>query len=180
MGFIEETGAAQYLRDARITTIYEGTTGIQANDLVGRKIAYDAGAAAGELITEMRRVADSLARLGADFEASTRNMTHAVDSLESATRWLVQSYSGSPQSAAAVAVPYLKLFGTVAGGWMMSRAAVAAHSKLEDPQADTRFLSAKLATARFYAEHILPHARAHADAVLEGSETVVAIGEDAF
>jgi 3-(methylthio)propanoyl-CoA dehydrogenase len=180
MGFIEETGAAQYLRDARITTIYEGTTGIQANDLVGRKIAYDAGAAAGELITEMRRDADSLARLGADFEASTRNMTHAVDSLESATRWLVQSYSGSPQSAAAVAVPYLKLFGTVAGGWMMSRAAVAAHSKLEDPQADTRFLSAKLATARFYAEHILPHARAHADAVLEGSETVVAIGEDAF
>jgi hypothetical protein len=180
MGFVEETGAAQYLRDARITTIYEGTTGIQANDLIGRKIAFEKGATAMTVIGEMRRLDSELAGLGSEFVAARRNLTQAVDSLESATRWLVEHYSASPNEAAAVAVPYLKLFGTVAGGWLMGRAAVIAHRTLQAPQGDSSFLSAKIATARFYAEHILPQARAYADTVLSGSSSVLALDESQF
>ena len=177
MGFVEETGAAQYLRDARITTIYEGTTGIQANDLVGRKIAFDKGAAVMDLIADMRRLDSELTGLGSDFEAARRNFTRAVDGLESATRWLIDTYGASPDEAAAVAVPYLKLFGVVSGGWVMVRAAVIARGKLQDPQNDADFLSAKLVTARFYAEHILPQAGAYADTVVCGAASVLALDE---
>ena len=180
MGFVEETGAAQYLRDARITTIYEGTTGIQANDLIGRKVAFEKGATALSVIGEMRSLDADLGRMSGDFSAARRNLSHAVDSLEAATHWIVDNYAASPDAAAAVAVPYLKLFGTVAGGWLMARAAVIAHGKLQDRRSDSSFLSAKIATARFYAEHILPQARAHADTVLSGSASVLALDEAQF
>jgi alkylation response protein AidB-like acyl-CoA dehydrogenase len=180
MGFVEETGAAQYLRDARITTIYEGTTGIQANDLVGRKVAHDKGAAAYALMAQMRTAASQLERLGADFEAGRRHFSGAIDSLETATKWIVQTYSDSPSAVAATAVPYLKLFGLVAGGWVMARAASAARRRLEDPQNDTDFLTAKMISARFYAEHILPQARAFADTVVSGSQSVLALDEALF
>jgi alkylation response protein AidB-like acyl-CoA dehydrogenase len=180
MGFVEETGAAQYLRDARITTIYEGTTGIQANDLVGRKVAYEKGATAMALIKEMRALDAPLAALGADFNASRGNFTTAIDSLESATLWIVDTFDKSPNSVAAVAVPYLKLFGVVAGAWVMARAAIVARAQCEDPQNDREFLMAKMTTARFYAEHILPQARAYADTVITGSLSVLALDETQF
>jgi alkylation response protein AidB-like acyl-CoA dehydrogenase len=180
MGFVEETGAAQYLRDARITTIYEGTTGIQANDLVGRKVAFEKGATAMTLIEEMRALDAPLAALGADFNAARSNFTAAIDSLESATLWVVDTYAESPNAVAAVAVPYLKLFGAVAGGWVMARSAIVARAQCEDPQSDREFLTAKMATARFYAEHILPQARAHADTVITGSSSVLALDEAQF
>ena len=180
MGFIEESGAAQYLRDARITTIYEGTTGIQANDLVGRKVAFEKGATATAVIREMRALDVGLERLGNEFTSARRNLSDAIDSLESATRWLVENYAVSPNAAAAVAVPYLKLFGTVAGGWVMARAAVIAKRKLDDANSDADFLSAKMITARFYAEHILPQARALADTVVTGSSSVLALEEGQF
>jgi hypothetical protein len=179
-GFVEETGAAQYLRDARITTIYEGTTGIQANDLVGRKVAFEKGATAMALIAEMRALDAPLTALGADFNAARSNFTAAIDSLESATRWVVDTYAESPNAVAAVAVPYLKLFGAVAGGWVMARSAIVARAQCEDPQSDREFLTAKMATARFYAEHILPQARAHADTVITGSSSVLALDEAQF
>jgi hypothetical protein len=177
MGFIEETGAAQYLRDARITTIYEGTTGIQANDLVGRKVAFEKGATAFALIGEMRNTASQLAPLGTDFNRAQQNLASALDGLEAATRWLVDTFARSPKAAAAVAVPYLELFGTVAGGWTMARAAVIARNELEEPESDREFLTAKLATARFYCEHILPTARAFADTVTSGSTSVLEFDE---
>jgi hypothetical protein len=180
MGFVEETGAAQYLRDARITTIYEGTTGIQANDLVGRKIAFEKGATAFALIAEMRQVALQLESAGPDFAAARRNFSAAVDSLEEATRWVVETYPESPDAVAATAVPYLKLFGVVAGGWVMARAALSAKRKLEDPASDSGFLLAKLTSARFYAEHLLPQARGFADTVLCGSASVLALDEALF
>jgi hypothetical protein len=180
MGFIEETGAAQYLRDARITTIYEGTTGIQANDLVGRKVAFEQGATALAVIAEMRSLLLKLETLGRDFEAARGNFSTAIESLESATRWIVATHPQSPNAIAAVAVPYLKLFGTVAGGWVMARAALVAKRKLGDPQSDADFLSAKIASARFYAEHILPQARALADTVLSGSASVLALDAAQF
>ena len=128
----------------------------------------------------MRRLDGQLDRMGRDFRTTRGHLARAIDALESATRWLVETYPQNPNAAAAVAVPYLKLFGTVAGGWLMARAAVIARAKLEEPQSDRDFLSAKIATARFYAEHILPQARALADAVLTGSASVLALDEAQF
>jgi hypothetical protein len=180
MGFVEETGAAQYLRDARITTIYEGTTGIQANDLIGRKVAFENGATALAVIGAMRGIDAQLAAR-AELPASLRaNLKDAVDGLESATRWLVETYPRNAAAAAAVAVPYLKLFGTVAGGWMMARAALVAGEKLGRPDGDRDFLQAKLATARFYAEHELPRAIPLAREVTGGADSVLALEPGKF
>ncbi len=180
MGFIEETGAAQYLRDARITTIYEGTTGIQANDLVGRKVAYDRGATALRVIGDMRGLDSAIAAVGEAFNATRVNFAGGIEALESATRWLVETVQKSPEAAAAVAVPYLELFGTVSGGWVMARAATIAHARLREPESDREFLTAKLATARFYGEHILPRARGLADTVLSGSASVLDLDDALF
>jgi len=180
MGFVEETGAAQYLRDARITTIYEGTTGIQANDLVGRKVGFEKGATALAVIEAMREIDARLAAGGTE-QASTRvNLNEAVDNLEAATRWIVETFPKNPKAVAAVAVPYLKLFGTVAGGWMMARAALVAREKLVQPDADRDFLEAKLATARFYAEHELPKAATLAREVTRGADSVLALDPSKF
>jgi alkylation response protein AidB-like acyl-CoA dehydrogenase len=180
MGFVEETGAAQYLRDARITTIYEGTTGIQANDLIGRKVGAEQGATALALAAEMRGLDAPLAAAGAPFAAMRGELARGIDAFESATRWLVEHYRGEPEAAAAVAVPYLKLFGTVAGGWLMARAALAARERREAPGADRAVLDAKLATARFYLEHLLPQAGALSRTVTAGAASTLALDPAAF
>jgi len=180
MGFVEETGAAQYLRDARITTIYEGTTGIQANDLIGRKVGAEKGATALALIAEMRALDTALAAAGEQFSAMRTSFTRVVDGLEAATRWLVDHYRKAPEAAAAVAVPYLKLFGTVAGGWLMARAALLARERLDAKGADRAFHEGKLATARFYLEHLLPQAGALAQTVTLGAESTLGLDVAAF
>ena len=180
MGFVEETGAAQYLRDARITTIYEGTTGIQANDLIGRKVGAEKGATALALIAEMRELDVSLAAAGAPLAPARAAFAEAVDGLEAATRWLVDRYRTEPEAAAAVAVPYLKLFGTVAGGWLMARAALIARERRDDTGADRAFLDAKLATACFYLEHLLPQAAALSRTVTLGAPSTLALEPAAF
>ena len=180
MGFIEETGATQYLRDARITTIYEGTTGIQANDLIGRKVAFENGATALAVIGAMRQIDAQLAAGGEKLASMRVNLREVIDGLEQATCWLVETYPRSANAAAAVAVPYLKLFGTVAGGWMMARAALVAREKLRQPGADRDFLEAKLATARFYAEHELPKAIPLAREVTRGADSVLSLEPGRF
>jgi hypothetical protein len=180
MGFVEEGGAAQYLRDARITTIYEGTTGIQANDLIGRKVAFEKGATALAAIADMRSLIEPLAGLGAEFARTRSHLEAALDAADAATRWVVDTYGPDPKAAAAVAVPYLRLMGTVLGGALMCRAALVAQGKLRDPESDHSFLSAKLVTARYFCEHVLPQANALADAVLHGSESVLALQETQF
>jgi alkylation response protein AidB-like acyl-CoA dehydrogenase len=180
MGFIEETGATQYLRDARITTIYEGTTGIQANDLVGRKVGFEKGATALAVIEVMRRIDAQLAAGGEEVASVRVNLKEAVECLDSATRWLVETFPKNPKAASGVAVPYLKLFGTVAGGWMMARAALVAQKKLRQPDADRDFLEGKLATARFYAEHELPKALPFAREVTRGAGSVLALDPGKF
>ena len=177
MGFIEETGAAQYLRDARITTIYEGTTGIQANDLVGRKVGFEKGATALAVIKVMRETVSSLS---AELSAQGKSLSEAIDQLQAATEWIVQTFPGNPNAVAAVAVPYLKLFGTVAGGWMMARAAQVAVRKRGDAEADTRFYEAKLVTTRFYCEHILPQAGGLMRTVVSGADSVLALAPGEF
>ncbi|OGA24628.1 MAG: acyl-CoA dehydrogenase [Betaproteobacteria bacterium RIFCSPLOWO2_02_FULL_67_26] len=178
MGFIEETGATQYLRDARITTIYEGTTGIQANDLVGRKVALEKGATANAMIGAMRALEPTLASAGETYLRD--GLKESVDGLEAATHWIVRTHAGDPRAVAGVAVPYLKLFGTVAGGWMMARAALIAHEKRKQPDADRDFLDAKLATARFFAEHELPKALPLAREVTRGADSVLALAPEKF
>ena len=181
MGFVEETGAAQYLRDARITTIYEGTTGIQANDLVGRKVAYEKGATIKVVIAQMRSFANELNKVShPGLAAIHKSLTEGIDALGQATDWMLATYPSNVKAASAGAVPFLKLFGTVAGGWQMARAALIAKKRLDEETADFDFYRAKLGTARFYAEHILPLAQAYRHEVVDGSTSVLALEEAQF
>jgi len=178
MGFVEETGAAQHLRDARITTIYEGTTGIQANDLIGRKVAAEKGMTAKALIEHMRAFDKELA--GHTHPALTvirRALAEGVAALSEATDWLLQTYPYNAAAAGAGAVPYLKLWGTVAGGWQMARAAHIAKARLDGGAEDFDFYRAKIGTTRFYAEHILPQAQSYKAAIVNGSSSVLALEE---
>jgi alkylation response protein AidB-like acyl-CoA dehydrogenase len=171
MGYIEETGAAQYLRDARIAPIYEGANGIQANDLVGRKLGRDRGAAARELFLEMRASVAALEGV-AELEPVRHALAAGIDALERATDHLV---AAEPALAAAGSAPYLALFGTVAGGWMMARLALAARRAPGGPAGHRGagdFAAAKLATARFYAEHYLARAPSYLPAVMGGATVV--------
>ena len=181
MGFVEETGAAQYLRDARITTIYEGTTGIQANDLIGRKIAYEKGATIKLMIAEIRALDGELAKVTHPGVAVIRrSLAEGVTGLTEATDWLLATFPHNMKAAAAGAVPFLKLFGVVAGGWQMARAALVAKRRLDEGAEDYDFYRAKIGTARFYAEHILPLAQAYKQEIVNGSTSVLALEEAQF
>jgi alkylation response protein AidB-like acyl-CoA dehydrogenase len=167
MGYVEETGAAQHLRDARITPIYEGTNGIQANDLVGRKLARDRGTAAAALSTEMTAAATELEQAhNPHLAAIGAALRTAIAVFEDATAYLVDA---SPALAAAGSTPYLQLSGTVCGGWLMARQALAASRRLTGSDSDTAFLSAKIATARFYADHFLASAPGYLAGVRGGA-----------
>ena len=176
MGYIEETGAAQHLRDARITAIYEGTTAIQANDLIGRKIAREKGVTIKGVIAEMRAAAT---QLDGDLALIGARQNAAVDALEKAVDWIVANLSAEPKAAHAGAVPFLYLFGIVAGGWQMGRAAVIARSRLASGETDP-FWAAKLATTRFFADHFLTQAQGLAESVVAGAAGSLEIADDCF
>ena len=181
MGYVEEAGAAQYLRDARITTIYEGTTGIQANDLIGRKLVRDKGVNAGALIRDMKAELDALVPTNdVDLSAIKSAQKTALSALEEATAWLLAHSDSRPREAAAGAVPYLKLTGAVTGGWQMARAARIARDLLAAGEQDAAFLRAKIATARFYAEHVLPEAAVWRDEITAGGGSTLALEEALF
>ncbi|HEX3913647.1 MAG TPA: acyl-CoA dehydrogenase [Steroidobacteraceae bacterium] len=176
VGFIEETGAAQFLRDARITPIYEGTTAIQANDLIGRKLARDGGRTAQTVIAQMRALARTLdgeaelAALAATFSAS-------IDALEQAIGYVVENYAHDIRAVSVGAVPMLKLFGIVAGGWQLLRSAMICKTRLAEPAADaaeTAFYQAKMLTARFYADYVLPQAPGMAHGIIRGAAGALA------
>jgi acyl-CoA dehydrogenase len=178
MGFVEETGAAQHLRDARITSIYEGTTGIQANDLIGRKLAAEKGVTAKAVIAEMQAFGDSLAEVDHPaLNVIRRSLADGVAALTEASDWLLETYPRDPKAAAAGSVPYLKLWGIVAGGWQMARAALIAKRRLDEGSGEYDFYRAKLGTARFYAEHVLPLAQAHKHAIVHGAASALALEE---
>jgi len=181
MGFIEETGAAQHLRDARITTIYEGTTGIQANDLIGRKTARDAGAVAKALAGEIEKVAAHLAaRADSALQAIGVQLAAAAADVQAAVEWMVPAYGQQPRVAHAGAVAYLKLWGLAVGGWQMGRAALVAADRLAAGEGDTQFLHAKIATARYYADGLLPQVGALAHTVIHGGESALALAAESF
>jgi len=179
-GFIEETGAAQHYRDARITPIYEGTNGIQAADLTGRKLARDQGAAMRALIAEVAATAAELAaQPGDDLAVMARALDHGRAALAAATDWAVARHATDPRDVAAVATPYLELAGTVIGGWLTARGQLAAQQALfagEDPG----FHEAKVIGARCYAEQVLCRADGIARAVMAGGASLLALDEAAF
>jgi alkylation response protein AidB-like acyl-CoA dehydrogenase len=181
MGFIEETGAAQYYRDARILTIYEGTTAIQANDLVGRKTMRDGGAVARWIIGQIRETEAALAASGtADAAAIREQLAAGSAALEEAVAFVVANVRTDIHGVYAGSVPYLKLVGVVAGGWQMARAALAAQRHLQAGTGDASFMQAKIATARFFADHILSQAAAYRSAILAGSAGVMTLSEEQF
>jgi acyl-CoA dehydrogenase len=177
MGYIEETGACQHLRDARIATIYEGTTGIQGGDLVGRKLAMDQGASMRALVADMRETEAELARSDdANLAAIAAALGDAIQTLEKTTAALLRDLSANPDAALTASVSYLMLVGYVCGGWQMARAAAIARTRLAAGE-DEGFHRAKIATARFYADQVLPKASALATAVLSGASTALALDE---
>jgi acyl-CoA dehydrogenase len=178
MGFVEETGACQHLRDSRITTIYEGTTGIQAADLAGRKLSMDKGAAMRALIADITATAEDLGQaVGDDMTAIRDGLREGVQALAMATDWMLSC--SDPRATMAVSVDYMMLTGYVCGGWQMARAARIAQTRLASGQ-DPLFHEAKLLTARFYAEHILPKAGALLRSIQNGGTSIMALSEEQF
>jgi acyl-CoA dehydrogenase len=173
MGYIEETGVAQTWRDARIATIYEGTTGIQANDLLGRKLARDQGAAMRALLVDAEQELSQLTSGPAQLSHIAAAAAAALSALTAATEAVIAAAATAPAPALAVSVPYLMLAGFSLGGWLTARCAAVAVQRLSDGDAEAPFLRAKLQTARFYADCILPQVHALKEVVLGGGNSVV-------
>ena len=180
MGFIEETGAAQYYRDAKILTIYEGTTAIQANDLVGRKTMRDAGATAKAIAAHMQVTEAALASQGsADAVAVAKRLTAARVALLEVVDFVVQQTRSNPNAVFAGSVPYLMLAGNVVAGWQMARSLLAAQEQ-SGKGIDVDFMKAKVITARFYADHLLTKAPGMRDSIVEGADSVNELSLAAF
>ena len=178
MGYVEETGAAQHLRDARIAPIYEGTNGIQANDLVARKIGRDGGAAARELIAEMRALDKELASASSnDLAVARRQLALGLDGFANATDWMAKAVTSEIPSALAGSVPYLRMLAAVAGGWLLAKGALLAQKALAQRPSNARFLEGKLQIARFFADHQLATAPSLLPAVT-GSRAAVRFDSD--
>ncbi|MGK0321608.1 MAG: alkylation response protein AidB-like acyl-CoA dehydrogenase, partial [Granulosicoccus sp.] len=174
MGFIEETGAAQYLRDSRIAPIYEGTTAIQANDLIGRKTARDGGKGMAELILDMRATLTELEQHDdVNFKAIIKRFEPAVAAAESATEWLLGQNDATLPAASSV--EFLMMQGRLAGGWMMARSALAAKGLATKDDADFAYLEAKIILARYYAERMLPLVESSLTVIVDSAQTTVAL-----
>ncbi len=180
MGFIEETGAAQHLRDAKILSIYEGTTAIQANDLVGRKTVRDGGQGVRGVAEQIEQTEVALrARPSTACAVMARRLQDGRLALLAAAEYVATTARTDPNAAYAGSVPYLMLTGTVVAGWLMARALVVAEDRLA-AGTEAEFMGAKIATCRFFAEHILTQAPALRDSVVEGADSVTALALEAF
>ncbi len=180
MGFIEETGAAQHLRDAKILTIYEGTTAIQANDLVGRKTARDGGAVARAVAAQVQATEGALQARPSD---AGRNMARRLGAARQAfldvVAFVVDRSKAKPNDVYAGSVPYLMLAGTMVSGWQMARALMVAEDRLAEG-VEPDFMRAKIITAQFHADHILTQASALRDSIVEGASSVTALALESF
>jgi hypothetical protein len=184
MGFIEETGAAQYYRDAKILTIYEGTTAIQANDLLGRKTVRDGGQTALALAAQVAATeAELKAQGGVHAAAVAKRLAAARQAYEDVVRFMVANARTNPNAAYAGSVPYLMLAGNLMAGWQLARALLVAEQALASGDCGEfgpAFMQAKIATARFYADHLLARAPGVRDAIVEGADSVTALALDSF
>jgi hypothetical protein len=180
MGFIEETGCAQYYRDAKILPIYEGTTAIQANDLVGRKTARDGGQTAKGIAAQIEATEFELQLNGSDdAEAVAKRLKAARLAFLDVVTFVAANTRTQPNDVFAGSVPYLMLAGNLMAGWQLGRALLVAQEQLAKGQ-DTAFMQAKIITARFYADHLLPKAPGLRDSIVEGAACVTELALDAF
>jgi hypothetical protein len=180
MGFIEETGAAQHYRDARILTIYEGTTAIQANDLVGRKTVRDGGTVARAFAQEIAAVEAELRRRDSEPEqAMAQRLAVSREAFLDVVEWVLARFKSDPNAVFAGSVPYLLLAGNLAAGWQLGRALLAAEKRLAAGE-DPAFMRSKIAVARFYADHILTRVLGLRDSIVAGSEAVAEMALDDF
>ena len=175
MGFIEETGAAQHYRDVRIAAIYEGTNGVQAADLVGRKLPVRDGASALEFIASMRELDGELAAAGDEFASIRTQLNAQLDALEQTTAWMLRTGATDPNAVLSGSTPYQRIWGLVVGGWLMAKSALAARGLDDDGVAETQ-----LPLARFYAEQLLPQAAGLVGAATAGSRDLFALDADAL
>ncbi|TAG81589.1 MAG: acyl-CoA dehydrogenase [Betaproteobacteria bacterium] len=181
MGFVEETGAAQHMRDARITTIYEGTTAIQANDLIGRKMAREGGITAKNLINAMSVFASSLSDENhIHLKATQRRLREGIEAMARAVDFNLAHFNSDVRACFAGSVPMVKLFGIVCGAWALARVGVEAAHRSAANHPDKAFYEAKLATLRFYVDTMIPEAIAAADTIVNGAEGTMALEETAF
>jgi hypothetical protein len=169
MGFVEETGVAQHYRDVRITAIYEGTNGIQAADLVGRKLGIRDGASVLEFLATIREIEPELAAAGGDFDSIREELARQFDALEKATGWMLRTGRADPNGVLSGSVPYLRMWGLCLGGWLLARSALAGRT-VDDDQAETQ-----LVMARFYAEQLLPACAGLLGAATAGSRDLFAL-----
>jgi len=181
-GYIEETGAAQHFRDARISPIYEGTNGIQAIDLVGRKVPMKNGAVIKELLNEIQQFSQGLDGSSEEFVSIKKNLEEALVATEEATGWIFARGAENPNDVMAGATPYLKMLGQLVGGWLLARQAVFAEEQVKNgsDKFDTEYLNSKIVTARFYAEQLLPISGSQLNAVTAGSSDLYAMQAEGF
>ncbi|MEX0767413.1 MAG: acyl-CoA dehydrogenase [Microthrixaceae bacterium] len=172
MGYIEESGVAQHYRDARIAPIYEGTNGIQAMDLVGRKLGLRMGAVVNSHLQNMRDTESELAKAGSEFDSMRDSLSSSVMALTGVTEWIMTNGLADPVQALAGATPYLRIFGTVTGGWLLAQQALSAQAEIDAGSEDLEYLRAKITTARFYAEQILPQAAGLVPSVQAGASAL--------
>ena len=176
MGFVEETGAAQHYRDIRIAGIYEGTNGIQAIDLVGRKLSMRNGEVVNELLGEIDDTISDL--LDNNLNEIGNSLKQANESLKAASIWLLQNGGGSSDEGLAGATPYLRMFGTTVGGWLMAKSALKAQRLLSESSESKDFLEAKIETSTFYAQQLLPQVSGLLPAVTSGAHSLFAINSE--
>ena len=179
MGFIEETGAAQHYRDVRITSIYEGTTGIQANDLISRKLLKNQGVAIVQLIEDLSRKLENIEESDATQQIVAASKS-GISELERSTGWVLETGKNAPELPTATSVNYLLQLGYVVGGCLMAQSASLAAEMLNNKGANKNLLCAKIITAKFYATHIMPRAQACCEATISSSESILEIAEDQF
>ncbi len=180
VGYVEETGAAQILRDSRITTIYEGTTGIQANDLVGRKLIGDGGVAVNALFDDVERCLPALDSAGAQLVTTHAALGRGLQAAREVTAALLEGHEADPDFAGAAAVNFLMLMGTLLGGWQLALGASAAAAQLGAEEQDRALLESKLVTSEFFAEHFMPRIEAYRASAMTGSRTVMGLSRGQF
>jgi alkylation response protein AidB-like acyl-CoA dehydrogenase len=180
MGFVEETGIAQHMRDARIAQIYEGTNGIQAMDLAGRKVVRDDGRALAALLAEIRTLDARLADAGPGWASLKHRLGAGAAAVEQAARFLIDNAAKDPALLGGVAVPFLELVGIVAGGWLMAQAGLKAEALLAEGADGSDYLSAKVVTARHFGDAVLTRAGALLAQIEAGSGQIMALDADLF
>jgi hypothetical protein len=181
MGFIEETGAAQHLRDARILPIYEGTNGIQANDFLFRKVLRDGGAEAKSFLKDIGAFLPLLKKKPSDdLDAIHDALEKASAEVAKTTEWMIANAKSNTDAVAAAVVPYLRQFSLLAGGWMMAQMALAAYNALQSSDEDALFCNTKMVTARFFAEALMPGIYGLSAPIMGGHKLVGQIANDQF